>query len=189
MHYELTKREKDMCKKILVLSGSPRKGGNSDTLCDQFIKGASEAGNEVEKVYLRDKKINYCTGCGTCNLQKPCPQKDDAAEVIDKMVKADVIVMATPVYFYTLSAQMKTLIDRTCPRYTEISGKDFYFIATMAETDKRMIERTFESLRGFTDCLEDPHEKGTIAAIGVWQKGEVNDKPYMQQAYEMGKAV
>ena len=170
-----------MCKKVLVLSSSPRKGGNSDTLCDQFIKGAQESGNDVEKIYLRNKRINYCTGCGTCNLQKPCPQKDDAAEVIDKMVKA--------VYFYTMSAQMKTLIDRSCARYTEISNKDFYFIATMAETEANRIERTFESLRGFTDCLEGPREKGTIAAIGVWQKGEVSDKPYMQQAYEMGKAI
>ena len=178
-----------MCKKVLVLSSSPRKGGNSYTLCDQFIKGAQESGNDVEKIYLRNKRINYCTGCGTCNLQKPCPQKDDAAEVIDKMVKADVIVLATPVYFYTMSAQMKTLIDRSCARYTEISNKDFYFIATMAETEANRIERTFESLRGFTDSLEGPREKGTIAAIGVWQKGEVNDKPYMQQAYEMGKAI
>ena len=178
-----------MCKKVLVLSSSPRKGGNSDTLCDQFIKGAQESGNDVEKIYLRNKRINYCTGCETCNLQKPCPQKDDAAEVIDKMVKADVIVLATPVYFYTMSAQMKTLIDRSCARYTEISNKDFYFIATMAETEANRIERTFESLRGFTDSLEGPREKGTIAAIGVWQKGEVNDKPYMQQAYEMGKAI
>lgn len=178
-----------MCKKVLVLSSSPRKGGNSDTLCDQFIKGAQESGNDVEKIYLRNKRINYCTGCGTCNLQKPCPQKDDAAEVIDKMIKADVIVLATPVYFYTMSAQMKTLIDRSCARYTEISNKDFYFIATMAETEANRIERTFESLRGFTDSLEGPREKGTIAAIGVWQKGEVNDKPYMQQAYEMGKAI
>ena len=178
-----------MCKKVLVLSSSPRKGGNSDTLCDQFIKGAQESGNDVEKIYLRNKRINYCTGCGTCNLQKPCPQKDDAAEVIDKMVKADVIVLATPVYFYTMSAQMKTLIDRSCARYTEISNKDFYFIATMAETEANRIERTFESLRGFTDCLEGPREKGTIAALGVWQNGEVSDKPYMQQAYEMGKAI
>ena len=159
-----------MCKKVLVLSSSPRKGGNSDTLCDQFIKGAQESGNDVEKIYLRNKRINYCTGCGTCNLQKPCPQKDDAAEVIDKMVKADVIVLATPVYFYTMSAQMKTLIDRSCARYTEISNKDFYFIATMAETEANRIERTFESLRGFTDCLEGPREKGTIAAIGRMAK-------------------
>ena len=103
-----------MAKRILILSSSPRKGGNSDTLCDEFLRGAKETGNEAEKIFLRDKKINYCTGCSTCSLHhKPCPQKDDATEIIDKMVAADVIVMATPVYFYTMSAQMKTLIDRS----------------------------------------------------------------------------
>ena len=179
-----------MSKKVLILSASPRKGGNSDTLCDQFMKGAQEAGNEVEKLFLREKTIHYCLGCGACfNSKQPCPQQDDAAEVIEKMIAADVIVMATPVYFYTLNAQMKTLIDRTCARYTEISGKDFYFIATMAETELEKIDRTFDSLRGFTDCLENPHEKGVIAATGVWQKGEVNGLPYMKQAYGMGKAV
>ena len=179
-----------MAKKVLILSSSPRRGGNSDTLCDEFMRGAMESGNEVEKILLRDKIINYCTGCSTCSrYNKPCPQKDDTAEILEKMIRADVIVMATPVYFYTMSAQMKTLIDRSCARYTEISNKDFYFIATMAETEANRIERTFESLRGFTDSLEGPREKGTIAAIGVWQKGEVNDKPYMQQAYEMGKAI
>ena len=115
-----------MAKRILILSSSPRKGGNSDTLCDEFLRGAKETGNEAEKIFLRDKKINYCTGCSTCSLHhKPCPQKDDATEIIDKMVAADVIVMATPVYFYTMSAQMKTLIDRCCGLYTERNDKEF----------------------------------------------------------------
>ena len=65
-----------MAKRILILSSSPRKGGNSDTLCDEFLRGAKETGNEAEKIFLRDKKINYCTGCSTCSLHhKPCPQK------------------------------------------------------------------------------------------------------------------
>ena len=87
-----------MSKKVLILSSSPRRGGNSDTLCDEFMRGATEAGNEVKKVFLRDKTIHYCTGCGVCSqYKKPCPQKDDAAEIIEKMLSADVIVLATPV--------------------------------------------------------------------------------------------
>lgn len=178
-----------MCKKVLVLSSSPRKGGNSDTLCDQFIKGAQESGNDVEKIYLRNKRINYCTGCGTCNLQKPCPQKDDAAEVVEKMIVADVIVMATPVYFYTMSAQMKTLIDRCCARYLEIKNKEFYFIIAAAEESVPMMERTIDGFRGFLDCLEEPKECGTIYGVGAWKVGEINDKPSMHEAYEMGKKV
>ena len=113
-------------KNVLILSSSPRRGGNSDTLCDEFMQGAIESGHRVEKVFLRDKTIHPCTGCGVCSqYKKPCPQKDDAAEIIGKMLAADVIVMATPVYFYTLSAQMKTLIDRCCARYLEMKGKEF----------------------------------------------------------------
>lgn len=73
-----------MAKKVLILSSSPRRGGNSDTLCDEFMRGAMESGNEVEKIFLRDKIINYCTGCSTCSrYNKPCPQKDDTAEILE----------------------------------------------------------------------------------------------------------
>lgn len=179
-----------MAKKVLIISSSPRRGGNSDRLCDRFLEGAQEAGHRVEKVCLRSLNIHYCTGCGVCNDGRPCPQRDDAAALLDKMVEADVIVLATPVYFYTMSAQLKTLIDRTCPRYTEISHKDFYFIATMADTDEAMMERTFDSLRGFTEgCLDDARERGIIRATGVWNTGEIEGSPYMQQAYGMGRGV
>ena len=152
-----------MTKKILILSSSPRRGGNSDTLCDEFMRGAIESGNEAEKVFLRDKTIHYCTGCSTCSLHgKPCPQKDDAAEIIEKMVAADVIVMATPVYFYTMSAQMKTLIDRCCGLYTEMKNKEFYFIVTAAEDDRKLMERTVDTFQGFLDCLENPTIKGVV---------------------------
>lgn len=177
-----------MVKKVLILSSSPRRGGNSDTLCDEFMRGAMEAGNEVEKIFLRDKTINYCTGCSTCSrYNKPCPQKDDAAEVLEKMIVADVIVMATPVYFYTMSAQMKTLIDRCCGRYTEMSNKEFYFIATAAEEDRKLMERTIDTFQGFLDCLENPVIKGVVYGTGVWHTGEINDKPAMREAYEMGR--
>lgn len=93
---------KNMSKKVLIISSSPRRGGNSDLLCDQFISGAQEAGHHTEKIFLKDRKINYCRGCGTCfNGGKSCPQKDNMANILDKMIAADVIVMATPVYFYT----------------------------------------------------------------------------------------
>lgn len=175
-------------KKVLILSASPRRGGNSDSLCDRFAAGAREAGHAVTKVFLRDKQINYCLGCGTCyNRHKPCPQTDDADAVIGMMVEADVIVLASPVYFYSVNAQLKTLIDRACARYTEISGKDFYFVAAMAEDDRSRMERTFEAMRGFTDCLPGARERGVIAATGVWQKGEVEGTAFMEQAYEMGR--
>ena len=94
-------------KTILILSASPRKGGNSDLLCDQFAKGAAEAGHKVEKVRLAEKKIGYCTGCYACQKLHKCVQKDDANELVEKMLAADVIVLATPVYFYSMDAQLK----------------------------------------------------------------------------------
>lgn len=176
-----------MNKKVLALSASPRRGGNSDLLCDQFIKGSLEAGLSAEKIFLKDKGINYCTGCGVCFNGKGCSQKDDMGEILEKMVEADVIVMATPVYFYTMNAQMKTLIDRTCPRYTEISHKEFYFIVTAADSSKQNLERALEGFRAFTYCLEEPKEKGIVYGTGAWNIGDIKANQAMNQAYEMGK--
>ena len=179
-----------MTKKVLILSSSPRRGGNSDTLCDEFMRGAIESGNEAEKVFLRDKTIHYCTGCSTCSLHgKPCPQKDDAAEIIEKMVATNVIVMATPVYFYTMSAQMKTLIDRCCGLYTKMKNKEFYFIVTAAEDDRKLMERTVDTFQGFLNYLENPTIKGVVYGAGVWHVGEIKDKPALREAYEMGKEI
>ncbi len=179
-----------MSKNVLVISASPRKGGNSDTLCDEFIRGAQESGNHAEKIFLASKNIKYCIGCGVCNTTNKCVQRDDMAEILDKMVEADVIVLAPPVYFYTMDAQMKTLIDRTVPRYTEIQNKDFYFIVAAADTERKMMERTIEGFRGFTqDCLTGAREKGIIYGTGAWQAGEIKGTPAVKQAYEMGRNV
>ena len=178
-------------KKVLLISSSPRRNGNSDLLCDQFMKGAIEAGHRAEKIFLADKTIHYCTGCGACaNATRPCVQKDDVAEILEKMVGADVIVLATPVYFYTMCAQLKTLIDRSCPRYTAISNKEFYFILTAADTSRAAMNRTLESLRGFTeDCLENSREKGIVFGLGVMDRGEVKETPAYREAFEMGKRI
>lgn len=179
-----------MNKNVLILSSSPRRGGNSDRLCDAFLQGCKDAGHTVEKIFLKDKHINNCTGCGICSMYgKPCPQKDDAAEVLEKMIAADVIVMATPVYFYTMSAQMKTLIDRCCARYTEITNKNFYFIVTAAEPSIPAMERTIDGFRGFLDCLEGAREKGIIYGTGVWKVGEIEGKPVLKEAYEIGEKI
>lgn len=178
-------------KRVLLISSSPRKNGNSDLLCDQFQKGANDAGHRAEKIFLAERRIHYCTGCGACaNATRPCVQKDDVAEILEKMVESDVIVLATPVYFYSMSAQLKTLIDRSCPRYTAISNKEFYFILTAADTNRAAMNRTLESLRGFTeDCLEGSREKGILLGLGVMGRGEVKDTPVYREAYEMGKQI
>ena len=164
-----------MSKNILILSGSPRRGGNSDILCDRFMEGARESGHRAEKVFLRDKNIGYCIGCEACHQNNGvCVQKDDMAEILGKMIAADVIVMATPV-------------DRCVARYTEISNKAFYFIATAADGEKRSLERTIEGFRGFLYCLEGAQEKGIVYGSGAWKKGDIKESPALNEAYEMGR--
>lgn len=179
-----------MAKNVLVLSASPRKNGNSDLLCDQFMLGAKEAGNQAEKIYLRDKRINHCVACGACQSNGgKCVQKDDMAEVLDKMIAADVIVMATPVYFYNMNGQMKTLIDRTYARYTQIIDKEMYFIMAAAVKSKKSLERTLEGFRGFTSCLSGAKEKGVTYGTGAWNKGDIKGSKAMHEAYKMGRQV
>ena len=177
-----------MSKNIVILTGSPRKGGNSDLLCDQFMLGAKEEGHQVEKIFLRDKRIDHCIGCGVCQGNGgECVQKDDMAQVLDKMIGADVIVMATPVYFYTMNGQMKTLIDRTYARYTEIRNKEMYFIMTAAVSRKESLERTLEGFRGFTSCLSGARDKGVVYGTSAWIMGDIKGSPAMTRAYEMEK--
>ena len=178
-----------MSKKVLIIATSPRKNGNSAKLALEFEKGVKENSNDCEIIYLCEKNINFCKGCFACITSHKCIINDDMNEILDKMKISDVIVFATPVYFYTINAQMKTLIDRIVPQYTSLSNKEFYFIITAADTDLNMMERSIECFRGFLDCLENPTEKGIIYGVGAWQKGEIKDTKAIQEAYEMGKNV
>lgn len=180
-----------MNKKILVLSGSPRKGGNSDLLCDAFISGAEESGNEAEKIWIRSKKIGYCNACYYCRDRGngQCAIRDDMDEILNKMQVADVIVMASPVYFYSIDAQMKTLIDRCVARWRDMPNKEFYYIMTAAEDSDTVMDCTLECFRGFAACLDGSREMGVIFGKGVYEAGEVKNLPVMQEAYEMGKRV
>lgn len=179
-----------MTKRVLIISSSPRKGGNSDILSDEFMRGAQEAGHLVDKVELRTKKIGYCTGCGLCNANDhtSCSQKDDMETILLKMIYADVIVLATPVYFYTMNAQMKTFIDRCCAGYTHISDKRFYLIATAADPREAVLERTFGEFNGLLASLENAIEIGRLYGAGLWNKGDIYNYPkLMEEAYSAGK--
>lgn len=176
-------------KKVLILSGSPRKGGNSDTLCDEFMKGAVEAGNNVEKIFVAGQNICYCKACYACKNTGVCAIKDDMAEILQKMLDADVIVLSSPVYFYSISAQLKAVIDRTVARWLEFKNKEFYYIMTAAENEATTMNWTLECFRGLAACLEGSKEMGVIYAKGVYERGEIIGTPYIQQAYKMGRNV
>lgn len=178
-----------MSRKVLVLSGSPRNNGNSDILCNEFMRGAVESGNEVEKIRVAEKKIGYCTACYACRDTGICVIKDDMAEIMQKMIDADVIVLASPVYFYSIDAQLKALIDRTVCRWTEVKDKEFYYIMTAADSGRESMETTLACFRGYADCVEGAKEMGIIYGTGVYDKGEIKNKSVMTEAYEMGKGV
>lgn len=178
-------------KKVLILSGSPRKGGNSDILCDEFAKGALAAGNEVEKIFVAEKKIAPCTGCYFCkNHGGRCALNDGMDEILQKIIDCDTLVLSSPVYFYSISAQLKAVIDRTVARWTEIGNKDLFYVMTAAEDDEDTMDGTLGCFRGFAKCIDGYEEKGVLYGKGVYEKGDVLKRPELLQiAYEMGESV
>lgn len=176
-----------MGRNVVVISASGRRGGNSDLLCDELVRGAQEAGGRAEKVRLSELNIGYCRGCGACFSAHRCVQRDDMDALSARLKAADAIVMASPVYFYSINGQLKAMIDRLCPHAGELKGKDFYFILSAADTDEPGLERAVEPLRGLLDCVPGAHERALLYARGVFAAGEVRGTEYMQMAYELGR--
>ena len=173
--------------KVLVINGSPRAKGNSDLLCDEFIRGAEEAGNQVKKISLREKEIFPCKACYACFRTGSCVQKDDMAEILEKAEKADVLLLATPTYFLTMSGQMKVMIDRLLPKWQGLGGKDAYVIVT-GHDGKGGLKRNAEDLVTILETLGD-RVLQVIWGERVWQKGEVIGTKAMEEAYLAGKRI
>lgn len=111
------------------------------------------------------------------------------AALLDKMLAADVLVLASPVYFYSMDAQIKAVIDRCVARWTAVRDKEFYYIMTAAEDSPTVMDGTLACMRGFADCVAGAREMGVLEAKGVYEKGAVRETPYMDQAYQMGRGV
>ena len=173
--------------KVVAISSSPRKGGNSDILCDQFLKGAAEAGHQTEKIRLSGYHLAPCSGCYGCASSKICVKKDGMTDILQKLIDADILVFATPVYFYSMCAQMKTFIDRCLPRYREIQNKAFYFIVTAADPQSEAADETLAGLRGFLRCLPGAVERDIIYGTGTWEYNDVYQHPSFELAYKIGK--
>lgn len=172
-------------KKVLIISSSPSKGGNSDLLCDEFMRGAKESGHEAEKVFLNDLDIRFLK-IKDDYTDRNLGINDDAPKVVAKMIKADVIVMATPIYNDNMCGQMKTMMDRVFEREHEVKNKEFYFIMTAGGSNTGCALLGF---RNFIRYLPDSKEKGVIQGTGIHLKGSVKGKPVMKEAYEMGKNI
>ena len=171
-------------KNILILSASPRKNGNSDILCHQFMKGATDAGNQVELISLYDKNIGFCRACYACFKTGKCVLKDDMAEILDKIQAADVLVVATPTYFLTMNGKLKNTIDRFLPKWQDLGGHDVYIIIT-GHDGKEGLKLVGDELTTIFSYLGN-EIKGVIWGERVWQKGEVTSTKAMDEAYQAG---
>lgn len=180
-----------MSKKVLIISTSLRNNANSEILAHQTERGAKDAGHSVEFVSLKDKEINFCKGCMACQKLGKCVINDDANEITVKMKEPDVIVWATPVYYYEMSGQMKTLIDRANSLFA--TGKNFtetYVITTSADTFKGVVQTVLNGVNGWVACFSNLELKGYLEAGGLEDPNEAHArKDLLEQAYDMGKNI
>ena len=176
-------------KNILIISSSPRKKGNSQILCEQFQKGAETKGHNVNLVRLMDLNIGFCRACDACMKNDGnCILKDDMTDVLKLFQKSDVLVLATPVYFYGISAQMKTFIDRTYPIWQHLGKKEVYYIVA-AGLGTDIIERSLGDITGFVEHLEEYKIAGKLYAPNLMEPGAVKELDVYQEAYDMGYAL
>ena len=167
-------------KKVIVISTSLRYGSNSDMLADQFVEGAKSAGNEVEKISLVGKNIQQKLG--------RCVINDDVNDIMAKVLKADVICWATPIYYYEMSGQMKVLIDRMNAMYEQdYAFRDVYLLTTAAEDEAETPKRAETGLMGWIDCYPKSRLAGTLFCGGVNDPREIEGNPKLQEAFDLGK--
>ena len=173
---------------ILILSGSPRKGGNTELLVEAFEKGASQK-HHVEIVSVRDYKVNPCMGCNACFKNHTCAQKDEMVSIYEKMANADMLVIASPVYFYGISAQLKTIIDRL---HNPI--RDTFHIKKMALllVGAASLPELFDAiLAEYNLCLNffNLEDAGKVLVRGVKERGDIQNTDALNEAYELGLSL
>lgn len=177
-------------KKVIVISTSMRTGSNSDMLAEQFVAGAVAAGHDVEKVSLAGKNIQFCRGCLACQKLGRCVIQDDVNGIMQKVLRADVVCWATPIYYYEMSGQMKTLIDRMNAMYAQdYRFRDIYLLTTAAEDEAEVPKRAEAGLTGWIDCYPESHLAGTLFCGGVDAPRTIEGNERLQEAYELGRNV
>ena len=178
-------------KNVLVISTSLRPNSNSDALARAFERGAKEAGHQVEYVSLRGKKLSFCLGCMQCMETNRCVIKDDAPAIVERVKGADVLVFATPIYYYEMSGQMKVLLDRCNPIFTDsYAFRDVYLLATSAEDEDRAMDGAVKGLEGWIECFEQARLAGILRGTGLSDRGEAAKHPeLLERAAAMGRGV
>lgn len=178
-------------KKVLIISTSLRNNANSEILAKEAERGAKDAGHDVKFVSLKDKDIKFCKGCLACQKLGKCVIDDDANEITADMKEADVIIWATPIYYYEMSGQMKTLIDRANSLFA--TGKKFsevYVITTSADSSEGVVKSVISGVNGWISCFNGVKLCKFLEAGGLDNPNEVtNRKDLMEKAYILGRAI
>ena len=177
--------------KVLVITTSLRAKSNSDILAARLIDGAKDAGHEVEVISLKGKTIRYCIGCLACQKTQKCIQKDDTIEISEKVKNADTLVFVTPIYYYEMSGQMKTLLDRMNPLYSsDYRFRKVYMLAVAADDQASTPEKAVNGLQGWIDCFEKAELAGSFFCGGLNDSGEAADRSEaLDEAYAFGKTL
>ncbi len=180
-----------MAKKVLIVSSSLRVGSNSELLAREAERGARDAGHDVELVSLKDKDIRFCKGCLACQKTGKCVIHDDAAEIVGKVQNADVLVFVTPIYYYELSGQLKTLLDRCNPLFPqEYAFRDVYLMTASAEDGDEVYEKAVNGLKGWIDCFPKCRYAGNFSGGGLNDGNEAKKHPdILERAYQFGKKL
>ncbi len=175
-------------KNVLIITASLRANSNSDALASAFAKGAGEAGNNPETVSLKGKSIGFCVGCLACQKTRTCVIRDDATALAEKVKNTDVLVFASPVYYYSVSGLLKTFLDRCNPIYpSDYAFRDVYFLAAAAEADESAMDGPVKTVEGWVDCFEKARLAGTVFGGGVDKPGEIEGHAALEKAREMGR--
>ena len=177
--------------KVLVITTSLRAKSNSDRLAEELIRGAKDAGHEVELVSLKGKEIRFCIGCLSCQKTQKCVLKDDAVRIAEKVKEAETLVFVTPIYYYEMSGQMKTLLDRMNPLYpSDYKFRKVYMLSVAAEDEDYVPEKAVSGLQGWVDCCEKAELAGTLFCGGISDPNEATGRSVeLDEAYQFGKQL
>lgn len=176
--------------KIIILQGSPNKNGSTSILADNFAKGAREAGHIVETLDITRMNIKPCTGCVACGYEGPCVQKDDNEIVKSKLLSCDMLVFATPLYYYGMSAQLKTVVDRFCSYNSSLNSRHLKsaLLAVAWNSD----DWTFDALEVHYKTLVryiNFEDMGMILGYGCGTPSMTSRSKYPDEAYKLGKSL
>ncbi len=190
-------------KKALVIYGSPRKNGNTDILLKELIKGIKDGSDKIkiEEIYLSDLNIYFCRGCRACNQSGRCVIEDDMQDLHIKLQEANYIILGSPIFFYTVTAQSKAMIDRCQASWAKkyllkqrqsdkMKGKrGGWFVSVGATKGKKLFEGAILTMKYFFDTMDVPY-RGNLLVKGMDEKGDVLNHPQiLSQAYQLGKEI